>query len=151
MVVSGHNQVWSSGRAACTLNHRAISLVPSGLSIFVCLLACAASVWMRFVLALTVPIRFVLSSVSVLSKHSDIVTLTNKDRTLISFEIPFFLMMILNVLTFLVTHHPPEVVGKKGLGIGGGGGGDLWSNSGLCCLEISNSFHKLAGSSSLIN
>ena len=54
-------------------------------------------------------------------------------------------MMLLNALTSLVAHYPPEVEGKKGWGWGV----DLfrkvlWRDSHLCCLEIRSSVHRLA-------
>jgi hypothetical protein len=65
----------------------------------------------------------------------------------------FFQMSIfnrfLNTLVSLGANHPPEAVEKKER-IWGGGGVDLfrkvlWSNSRLCCLEISSSVPRSAG------
>ena len=46
-------------------------------------------------------------------------------------------------LTSLLAHHPPKVVEKKGYGEVDLLRKVLWSNSHLCCLEISSLVYKL--------
>jgi hypothetical protein len=62
---------------------------------------------------------------------------------------PSLCVVFLNALTSLLAHHSPVVVGKKGYRcvfktV-------LWGYSCLCCLEISSSVHRLAGSGSSIH
>jgi hypothetical protein len=76
--------------------------------------------------------------------------ITRKNYCNFNFFKSDFQWWILNVLTFLITNHPPEIVEKKGYG-GVEEAVDLfrkvlWSNSCLCCLEISSLVHRLAGS-----
>jgi hypothetical protein len=72
----------------------------------------------------------------------------------LSFQI-LFLMMVLKHFNLSCNSLPTRGSGKERIRGGGGrwGGVDLfrkilWSNPCLCCLEISSSVHRLAGSSS---
>jgi hypothetical protein len=73
---------------------------------------------------------------------------------LIFFQI-LFLMIVLK--HFNLSCSPPSTrdSGKERMGVGVGEVDlfrkVLWSNSRLCCLEISSSVHRLAGSGSLIH